>query len=315
MNKEDKIYVAGASGLVGSALVRQLKAQGYSNIITRSHAELDLLDQKAVTDFFQSERPQYVFLSAGKTGGVYANDTYRADFIYENLMIESNVIHQSFHAEVRKLLFFGCSSMYPKFCPQPMKEEHILSGPLEPTNEPFALAKIAGQKLCESYRRQYGCDFISIIPTNLYGINQNYTPLNCLIIPALISRFHEAKENQESEVKVWGSGRPMRDFLFSDDLADASIFLMDNYSDLAPINVGHGKDMPVSQAAEGIAKAIGFKGKITYDTTMPDGVLVKLQDVSKITDLGWTPKVSFEDGIKIACKDYIENHYPFRRDK
>ena len=312
MNKDDKIYVAGHTGLVGSAILTQLKKAGYSNIITHSHSELDLSNQSLVKKFFEAERPQYVFLSAGKTGGVYANDTYRADFIYENLMIESNVIHQSFLSEVRKLIFFSCSSIYPKFCPQPMKEENILSGGLEPTNEPFAIAKIAGMKLCESYRRQYGCDFISVIPTNIYGRNQDYTPLNCLIIPALISRFHEAKESNEPEVTVWGSGRPMRDFLFADDLADASIFLMNNYSDLAPINVGTGKDIPVSQAAETIAKIIGYKGRISYDTSMPDGVLVKLQDISKISALGWNPKTSFEDGIRIACQDYTENHYPFR---
>ncbi|MDZ4785881.1 MAG: GDP-L-fucose synthase [bacterium] len=308
MKKEERIYIAGHKGLVGSALIRQLTSQGYKNIITQSHSELDLMNQSQVSDFFKKEKPTYVFLAAGRTGGVYANNTYRAEFLYENLIIESNVIHHAFLYEVRKLAYFSCSSAYPKHCPQPMKEEHILTGSLEPTNEPFALAKIAGMKLCESYNRQYGTDFISIIPTNIYGVSQNYTPLNSLIVPALIARFHEAKVSKESEVLVWGSGRPMRDFLFSDDLADASIFLMNNYSDPSPINVGVGKDMPVHEAAETIAKVVGYQGKITYDSSMPEGVLVKLQDVSKITALGWKPKVGFEDGVKIAFKDYLDNH-------
>ncbi len=308
MKQEEKIYIAGHTGLVGSALVRQLRAQGYNNLITRTHAELDLMDQAAVAKFYKESRPQYVFLTAGKTGGIYANDTYRADFIYENLVIQSNLIHHAFLAEVQKLAFFSCSSIYPKFCPQPMKEEHVLSGALEPTNEPFAVAKIAGMKMCESYCRQYGADFISLIPTNLYGINQNYTPLNCLIVPALISRFHEAKERNEAEVVVWGSGRPMRDFLFADDLADAAICLMNNYSDPAPVNVGAGKDMPVSEVAETIAKAVGFKGRIVYDTTKAEGVLVKLQDISKISQMGWKPKVSFEQGIQITYNDYLNNY-------
>ena len=308
MKAQDKIFIAGHQGLVGSALVRQLQAKGYENLLLKTHAELDLMDQKAVADFFQKERPEYVFLSAGKTGGIYANDTYRADFIYENLTIQNNIIHQAFLNEVRKLIYFSCSCIYPKFCPQPMKEEHLLSGVLEPTNEPFAIAKIAGMKMCESYYRQYGADFISIIPTNIYGLNQNYTELNTLLIPALISRFQDAKERGESEVVVWGTGRPMRDFLFSDDLADAAIFLMDTYSDIAPLNVGSGKDIPVSLVAETVAKAVGYSGKISYDSTKPEGVLVKLQDISKITAMGWKPKVQFEEGIKAAYKNYLETH-------
>lgn len=307
LKPEDKIYIAGSSGLVGSALVRQFRALGYKNIITRTHAELDLLDQAKVKAFFEKERPSYVFLAAGKTGGVYANDTYRADFIYENLMLQTNVIHQAFLCEVRKLVFYGCSCMYPKHCTQPMKEEYLLNGSLEPTNEPFAVAKLAGYKMCESYSRQFGSDFITIIPTNTYGINQDYTPLNCLIIPALIARFHEAKMNNSAEIEVWGSGRPSRDFLFADDLADASIFLMNNYSDTKPINVGMGKDITVSRAAEIIREVVGFKGRIKYDTSMPDGVLVKLQDVSALNGMGWKPKVSFEQGIRITYADYCKN--------
>ncbi|MCB9030188.1 MAG: GDP-L-fucose synthase [Deltaproteobacteria bacterium] len=308
MEKDAKIYVAGASGLIGSAVVRQLQANNYKNIITKTHQELDLTQQSQVSEFFNSEKPDYVFLCAGKTGGVYANDNYRAEFIYENIAIQSNVIHNAFLYETRKLIFFSCSCIYPKFCPQPMKEEHLLTGKLEPTNEPFAIAKLAGMKMCESYYRQYGCDFITIIPTNIYGKNQNYTPLNSLIIPALIDRFHEAKVSCSEEVQVWGSGRPLRDFLFSDDLADAAIFLMNNYSDAMPINAGTGSDIPVSTVAETIANVVGYKGKIVYESSKPEGVLVKLQDISKISEMGWSPKMSFHEGISLAYKDYLNNY-------
>lgn len=305
MKKDSKIYVAGHTGLIGSALIRRLKSSGFQNILTVSHEELDLMDQRSVTDFFKKHRPEYVFAAAGKVGGVYANNTYRADFIYENIQIETNLIHNSFIAEVRKLLLFSCASIYPKFCAQPMKEEFILTGPLEPTNEPFAVAKLAGLKMAESYRRQYGCDFISLIPTNVYGPNQRYVPLNSLLIPALISRFHEAKEHNEPTVTAWGTGRPLRDFLYTDDLADAAIFCMENYSDITPLNVGTGKDIPVSQAVDVVSKVIGYRGKVTFDANMPEGVHVRLQDVSRITALGWTPKVSFEEGVRLAYSDYV----------
>ncbi|MBN8547716.1 MAG: GDP-L-fucose synthase [Deltaproteobacteria bacterium] len=305
MELSRKIFVAGHGGLVGSALVRQLKAQGYTNIVTRGRAELDLMCPHAVRTFFETQRPEYVFLSAGRTGGVYANDTYRADFLYENLILQSNVIHQAFLSETRKLIFFGCSCMYPKLCAQPMREDALLSGPLEPTNEPFAIAKLAGMKMCESYYRQYGCDFITIIPTNLYGLQQDYTPLNCLIIPALIARFHEAKAAHAPKVSVWGSGRPSRDFLFADDLADAAIFLMKNYSSAEPINVGSGADMTVREVAETIREVVGYQGDLEFDASKPDGVLMKLQDISKISGMGWKPRTDFRKGIALAYEDYL----------
>jgi GDP-L-fucose synthase len=307
VNPSDKIYVAGHTGLVGSALVRALERAGYSNLVLRTRAELDLLNQARVAQFFETERPQYVFLAAGKTGGVYANSNYRAEFLYENIVIQSNVIHASFEFEAKKLLFLGCSSMYPKHCPQPIREEYLLTAPLEPTNEPFAVAKLAGVKMCESYARQYGCDFISVIPANLYGQNQDYTPLNSLIIPALIRRFHEAKEAREPFVKVWGSGRPSRDFLFVDDLAEACLFLMDHYSEAEPINVGSGTDITVREAAEVIRSVTEYPGEIRFDTSMPDGVLSKLQDISKLAALGWKPRVRFEDGIRIAYSDFLRH--------
>ena len=292
--------------MVGSALMRVLKKHGYDNIVTRERSELDLLSQSEVAKFFSSERPEYVFLAAGKTGGVYANNTARADFIYENLVLDCNLIQQSFLNEVRKLVYFGCSSMYPKLSPQPMKEEYLLTGPLEPTNEPFAVAKIAGWKLCESYSRQYGADFITIIPTSLYGINQSYAPLNCLLVPALIQRVHEAKVAKAKSVTLWGSGRPSRDFLFVDDLANAALFLMNNYSDITPINVGSGRDHTVREVAELVCETVGFKGEIEFDTSMPDGVLMKLQDISNISTLGWKPTVDFRTGLKVSYEDFLK---------
>ncbi|MAF20339.1 MAG: GDP-fucose synthetase [Parcubacteria group bacterium] len=301
MQKNDKIYIAGHQGLVGSAIVRQLVKRGYNNLITKSRSEVDLTSQKHVKRFFEEDKPNYIFMAAGKTGGVYANNTYRAEFIYENLILQTNIIHQAFLSEVKKLIFFGCSSMYPQTIPQPVKEEHLLSGYLEPTNEPFAVAKIAGLKMCESYNRQYGTDFISVIPTNLYGINQNYEPMNSLVVPALIQKIHDAMCNNSKEVVLWGSGRPSRDFLFSDDLADAVIFLMQNYSGNEVFNIGTGKDYTVRDLAEIVKEVIGYTGEIVYDISKPDGVLVKLQDISKITKLGWQYKVELKDGI---CRTY-----------
>jgi GDP-L-fucose synthase len=308
MEPQSKIYVAGHSGMVGAALLRKLTQQGFRNLVTRGRAELDLTDQGAVADFFARERPEYVFCSAGRTGGIYANNTYRADFLYENVMMQSNVIHQSFLHEVRKLMFFSCSCIYPRECPQPMNEEHILCGPLEPTNEPFALAKIVGQKMCEAYNRQYGTDFITLIPTNLYGPGQKYEPMNSLVIPALIQKIHAAKCAVESEVVIWGSGRPSRDFLYVDDLADASIFIMQNYEGNVLLNIGTGHLISIAELAAMICKEIGYTGDIVYDRSLPDGVSQKLQDISGITSLGWQPRTSLIDGIHLTYTDFLEKY-------
>jgi GDP-L-fucose synthase len=307
MNPGDKIFVAGHRGLIGSALCRRLRDNGYTNLITADRSELELADYEQVKRFFEAHRPDSVFLAAGKVGGVYANNTYRAEFIHDNLIIQTNVIHQAFLSEVKKLVFFSCSCVYPKMCPQPMREEHLLSGSLEPTNEPFAIAKIAGMKMCESYNRQYGTDFISVIPTNIYGINQNYDRMNSLVIPALIRKFHEAKESNLKEVVLWGTGRPARDFLFSDDLADAAIFLTQEYSGNDTFNIGTGKDYSIHELAEIIRKIVGFNGKIIYDASKPDGVIMKLQDVSRLTSLGWKYKVELEDGMRIAYQDFLKS--------
>jgi GDP-L-fucose synthase len=305
MNPGDKIFIAGHRGLIGSALRRRLQDNGYTNLITADRRALELADYVQVKRFFETHRPDYVFLAAGKVGGVYANNTYRAEFIHDNLIIQTNLIHQAFLSEVKKLVFFSCSCVYPKMCPQPMREEHLLSGPLEPTNEPFAIAKIAGMKMCESYNRQYGTDFISVIPTNVYGANQNYDRMNSLVIPALIRKFHDAKESNLKEVVLWGTGRPTRDFLFSDDLADAAIFLTQEYSGNDTFNIGTGKDYSILELAEIIRKIVGFSGKIVYDSSKPDGVIMKLQDVSKLTELGWKYKVELEDGMRIAYRDFL----------
>ncbi len=305
MEKDDKIYVAGHRGLVGSAIVRQLNQLGYRNIVTRTRTELDLTEQQQVKAFFSTARPDYVFLAAGKVGGVYANSTYRADFIYENLAIQTNVIHNSFLHEVQKLIFFSCSCVYPKSCLQPMKEEDLLSGRLEPTNEPFAVAKIAGMKMCESYNQQYGTDFISVIPTNLYGENQRYDPMNSLVIPALIRKFHEAKISGKKNVVLWGSGRPSRDFLFADDLADAAIFLMNIYSGNDTFNIGTGKDYTIRELADIVKRAVGYEGEVVFDLSKPEGTLTKLQDVSKLTALGWRYKTELKDGIRVAYQDFL----------
>jgi GDP-L-fucose synthase len=315
-----KIYVAGHLGMVGSAIVRNLEAKGYTNIVTRTHAELDLTNQAAVKKFFDQERPQQVYLAAAKVGGIYANNTFPAEFIYQNLMMEANVIHQAFSAGVRKLLFLGSSCIYPKLAPQPMSEDALLTGKLEPTNEPYAIAKIAGIKLCESYNRQYGLshdiDYRSVMPTNLYGPGDNYHPENSHVIPALIRRFHEAKINNAPEVVIWGTGTPRREFLYVDDMASASVFVMnlgkfayDQQVDLmqSHLNVGIGTDITIAQLAEMIAGVVGYRGLINYDRSMPDGSPRKLMDSAKLHNLGWTPKIQLEQGLLLAYQDFTSN--------
>ncbi len=306
MNKRDKIYVAGHRGMVGSAIVRALKQEGYTNIVYKTSSELDLRNQAAVNQFFEKERPQYVFLAAAKVGGIQANNIYRADFLYENLMIESNIIHASYVNRVSKLLFLGSSCIYPKMAPQPLKEEYLLTDELEHTNEPYAIAKIAGIKLCESYRRQYGCNFISAMPTNLYGPNDNYDLNNSHVLPALLRKFHTAKLNGEKEVTVWGSGNPMREFLYVDDLADACLFLMREYNGEEWMNVGTGKDLTIKELAQTIQKVTGFKGKIVFDSSKPDGTLRKLMDVSRLEKAGWKYTVELEDGIRQVYEEVKE---------
>lgn len=301
-----KIYIAGHRGMVGSALVRALEKAGHQNIITRTSSELDLKNQAAVEDFFSAEKPDYVFLAAAKVGGIHANNTYRADFIYENLMIQNNVIHQSFKHQVKKLLFLGSSCIYPKMAPQPLKEEYLLTGLLEPTNEPYAIAKIAGIKMCESYRLQYGCDFISVMPTNLYGPNDNYDLNNSHVLPALLRKFHEAKEAGKSEVVVWGSGAPMREFLHADDLAAACLYLMENYSAPGLVNIGTGVDLSIKELAEMIARVVGFSGNIIWDSSKPDGTPRKLMDVSKLHSIGWHHKIELEEGIRMVYAEVRE---------
>lgn len=298
MKKDSKIFVAGHRGLVGSAIVRKLQKEGYSNLLLRSSSEVDLRNQQAVVDLFEKEKPEYVFMSAAKVGGIVANNTYRADFLYENLMIESNVIHQSYVHGVKKLLFLGSSCIYPKLAPQPLKESSLLSGFLEETNEPYAIAKIAGIKLCESYRLQYGCDFISAMPTNLYGPNDNYDLNNSHVIPALIRKFSEAKAEGKKTVEIWGTGKPLREFLYVDDLADACVFLMLNYSDLEFINVGTGEDLSIAELATLIGKIVGTDATLTFNTSKPDGTPRKLMDVSKLSKMGWKPKTSLEQGLR-----------------
>jgi GDP-L-fucose synthase len=291
--------------MVGSAILRKLEKEGYSNLITRTSAELDLRDQQAVTAFFEREKPEYVFLAAAKVGGIVANNTYRADFLYENLCIQNNVIHLAYKTGVKKLMFLGSSCIYPKLAPQPLKEEYLLTGLLEETNEPYAIAKIAGIKMCDAYRAQYGCNFISVMPTNLYGYNDNYHPQNSHVLPALIRKFHEAKINGTAEVVVWGSGSPMREFLFADDLADACYFLMQTYNENHLINIGTGKDLTIKDLALLIKKVVGFEGTLTFDSSKPDGTPRKLMDVSKLHSLGWKHKVELEEGIQLAYKDFL----------
>ena len=310
MKPESKIYVAGHRGLVGSAISRRLKAGGYSNLLQRTHTELDLLDQRAVDQFFAQERPEYVFLAAAKVGGINANNTYRADFIYQNLMMESNIIHASYRHGAKKLMFLGSSCIYPKHAPQPMMEEYLLTGLLEPTNEPYAIAKIAGIKMCDAYNRQYGTNFMSVMPTNLYGPGDNYDLNISHVLPALIRKMHEAKMQNAKDVVVWGTGSPKREFLYSDDLADACVFLMERYNaaDVGEfINIGVGKEITIREAAELIAEVVGFRGQLVFDTSKPDGTPRKLLDVSRLHALGWQAKIGFREGIAKAYADFLQN--------
>ncbi len=297
MEKHSKIYIAGHRGMVGSAIFRKLKAKGYHNIISRTSTELDLRNQAKVKTFFETERPEYVFLAAAKVGGILANNTYRAEFIYDNLMIQNNIIHHAYLNGVKKLMFLGSSCIYPKMAPQPLKEDYLLTGLLEPTNEPYAIAKIAGIKMCDAYRSQYGCNFISVMPTNLYGPNDNYDLKTSHVLPALIRKFHEAKRDGVSEVEMWGTGSPKREFLHVDDLADACFFLMQNYSEPGLVNIGVGEDISIIDLANLIKDIVGFQGNITHDLSKPDGTPRKLMDVSKLNATGWKAKISLEEGI------------------
>ena len=306
MEKESKIYVAGHRGMVGSAIVRKLTSLGYTNLLTRTSAELDLRNQQQVADFFDVEKPEFVFLAAAKVGGIVANNTYRADFLYENLAIQNNIIHGSYLNKVKKLMFLGSSCIYPKLAPQPLKESYLLSGYLEPTNEPYAIAKIAGIKMCEAYRAQYGCNFISVMPTNLYGTNDNYDLVNSHVLPAMIRKFHEAKDKGASEMTLWGTGSPMREFLHADDLAEACFFLMENYNESELVNIGTGEDVTIKNLAALVKQIVGFKGEIIWDTSKPDGTPRKLMDVSKLHGLGWHHKIALEDGIKLAYQDFLK---------
>ncbi|MEJ7560407.1 MAG: GDP-L-fucose synthase [Pedobacter sp.] len=303
MDKKAKIYVAGHNGMVGSAIVRKLKNEGYTNIITRSSKEVDLRNQAAVAEFFQTEKPDYVFLAAAKVGGILANNIYRGDFLYENLMIQNNVIHSAYQNEVTKLMFLGSSCIYPKLAPQPLKEDYLLTGELEPTNEPYAIAKIAGIKLCDAYRAQFGCNFISVMPTNLYGPNDNYDLNNSHVLPALIRKVITAKKKGASNVTIWGTGTPKREFLYVDDLADACFYLMETYDEAGLVNVGVGTDVSILELAQMVAKTVGYEGEILTDTSKPDGTPRKLMDVSKLTAQGWKAKVSLEEGIAKVVAD------------
>jgi GDP-L-fucose synthase len=307
LEKESKVYVAGHRGMVGSAIVRKLKMEGFSNLVLKTSSELDLRNQLQVSSFFKQEKPDYVFLAAAKVGGIIANNTYRADFLYENLAIQNNVIHDSYLNGVKKLMFLGSSCIYPKLAPQPMKEECLLTGLLEPTNEPYAIAKIAGIKMCEAYRDQYGCNFISVMPTNLYGYNDNYHPENSHVLPALIRRLHEAKINNAAEVTIWGSGTPRREFLFADDLAEACFFLMNNYNEKELINIGTGQDLTIHELALLIKSVVGFEGKLVFDTSKPDGTPRKLLDVSKLHNLGWSHNTSLDAGLKLTYINFLNN--------
>ena len=328
MNKTSKIYIAGHRGLVGSAIVKNLESKGYTNLVYKTHKELDLLDANAVKAFFEAEKPEYVILAAAKVGGIVANNTYRADFIYENLQVQNNVIHQSYLSGVTKLLFLGSTCIYPKDAPQPMKEESLLTSPLEYTNEPYAIAKIAGIKMCESYNIQYGTNFISVMPTNLYGPNDNFDLEKSHVLPALLKKMHEAKSNNTPKVEIWGSGKPRREFLYSEDMADACVFLLENrdFGDVinskfkiqnstlknevrnTHINIGTGKDISIKELAQTIKKIVGYEGELYFDSLKPDGTMVKLTDPSKLHALGWRHTVELEEGIKRVYKWYLENN-------
>lgn len=305
MEKEAKIYVSGHRGMVGSAIVRELNRLGHTNIITRSSKELDLRNQDEVATFYKEENPDYVFVAAAKVGGIHANNVFRADFLYDNLMIQNNLIHGAYENKVKKLLFLGSSCIYPKLAPQPLKEEYLLSGYLESTNEPYAIAKITGIKMCEAYRDQYGCNFISAMPTNLYGLNDNYHPENSHVLPALIRKFHEAKITKAGQVTIWGDGSPMREFLFADDLANALVYLMLNYNEKEFVNVGYGSDITIKELAETIARVVGFEGIHVYDSTKPNGTPRKLMDSSRLFATGWKPSIDLEKGISIAYQDFL----------
>ncbi len=306
MQKDSKIYIAGHKGMVGSAIKRKLESEGYKNIITRSFGELDLTNQEAVTKFFESEKPDFVFLAAAKVGGINANNIYRAEFLYQNIMIEANAIHAAHLSGVTKLLFLGSSCIYPKLAQQPLKEEYLLSGYLEPTNEPYAIAKIAGIKLCETYRDQYEDNFISVMPTNLYGPNDNYDLNNSHVLPAMIRKFHEAKSKGDSFVEIWGTGKPMREFLHVDDLADACYYLMLNYNEKELVNIGTGKDITIKELAETVKDIVGFNGELKFNTEMPDGTPRKLLNVSKLNSAGWKYKIELKEGIKNAYQDFLK---------
>ncbi len=306
MELSAKIYVAGHRGLVGSALAKRLREKGYSNLITRTHSELDLENQQAVEEFFRKERPDYVFLAAAKVGGIYANNTYPAEFAYSNLQIQNNIVNSSYLNNVKKLCFLGSSCIYPKFAPQPMKEEYLLTGELEPTNKAYALAKIAGIIMCQSYNKQYGTNYISVMPTNLFGPNDNYDPMNSHVLPALIRRFHEAKVNNSPTVTIWGTGTPKREFLYSEDLADACIFLMNNYDSGEIVNIGTGIEVSIAELASTVKEVVGYPGDIVYDSSKPDGTPRKLLDCSRIHNLGWKHTTDFKKGIRLAYQDFVQ---------
>ena len=308
MQKQDKIYIAGHRGMVGSAIMRHLQTDGFNNIITRNSSDLDLRNQESVARFFAEEQPDYVFLAAAKVGGIVANNTYRAEFIYDNLMIESNIIHFAYKSGVKKLMFLGSSCIYPKLAPQPMTEDYLLTGPLEQTNEPYAIAKIAGIKMCDAYRDQYGCNFISVMPTNLYGPNDNYDLKNSHVLPALLRKFHEAKESDSAEVVVWGSGTPKREFLYADDLADACVFLMNTYNEPGLVNVGVGEDVSIKELAQMVKNITGYEGKIVFDSSKPDGTPRKLMNVDKLHRLGWQHRISLKKGIEMVYADFLQKH-------
>ena len=298
MHKNSKIYVAGHRGMVGSAIVNDLLANGFTNIVCKTSSELNLIDQQAVAAFFEKEKPEYVFLAAAKVGGIIANNTYRAQFIYENMMIQNNVIHHSYVNNVKKLMFLGSSCIYPKLAPQPLKEEYLLTGLLEETNEPYAIAKIAGIKMCDAYRDQYGCNFISVMPTNLYGFNDNYDLQNSHVLPALLRKFHEAKINNQNQVEVWGTGEPLREFLHASDMANACLYLMQNYNEKGFVNIGTGNEISIKDLAYLIKGVVGFNGEIIFDKSKPSGTPRKLTDITKLTSLGWKYKIELEDGIR-----------------
>ncbi len=308
MEKEAKIYVAGHRGMVGSAIVRELQNKGYPNIVTKTSKELDLRSQDAVRSFYETEKPQYVFVAAAKVGGIHANNVYRAEFLYDNLMIQNNLIHFAYESGVKKLLFLGSSCIYPKLAEQPLKEDYLLSGYLESTNEPYAIAKITGIKMCEAYRDQYGCNFISAMPTNLYGPNDNYHPENSHVLPALIRKFHEAKVSSTGQVEIWGDGTPMREFLYADDLANALVYLMENYNEKQFVNVGFGSDVTIKELAETVAKVVGFDGGMKYDSSKPNGTPRKLMDSSRLFTTGWKPKTNLEEGIRLAYQDFLNRY-------